>query len=172
MEQAKGRSSTAVLKQRGLRPKIGKTAAQIETWHNHASKGTRHLWWLDQATDIKSRVLAPIHREQTPHNILLAIWSMNRAVKRRRDAAEATYEGELCGFAGAHQEAKDRCYRLKDIGIAWLAHNAHLAAAYRLEQLVVRVGGGYIHSTPVLHGAELTEAGDNLVRMKAPGAAR
>lgn len=172
MEQAEELLSTVVLKQGRLWPKISETAAQIKMWHNHASNGTRHLWWLDQATDIKSRVLAPIRREQTPDNILLAIWSMNRAVKRRRDAAEATYEGELRGFAGAHQEAKDRCYRLKDIGIAWLAHNGHLATAYRPEQLVVRVGDGYIHSTLIPHGAELTEAGDNLVRMEASGAAR
>ena len=44
MEQAEERSSTAVLKQRRLPPKIGKTATQIEGWHNHASKGKRRLW--------------------------------------------------------------------------------------------------------------------------------
>ena len=116
--------------------------------------------------------MAPIHREQTPDNVLLAIWSVSRAAKRRRDAAEATYEGELHGFVGAHQEAKGRCYRLNDTGIAWLAHNGHLAAAYRHGHLVIRVGGGYVHSTLIPHGAELTEAGDTLGWIKASSAAR
>jgi hypothetical protein len=141
---------------------------KIETWHNHGSKGTRYLWRLDQTIETKSRVLAAVHLEQTPDNILLAIWSVNRAAKRRRDAAESFYEKDLHGFAGAHKKAKDRYYRLKDIGIAWLAHDGHLAAAYRHGQLVVWVGGGYsFHSTLIPHGAELAEAGDNLVRMEA-----
>jgi hypothetical protein len=168
MEPSEEYLSTAALKQRGMRPRIGETPAKIETWHNNGRTGVRHLWRLDQAVEIRSRILAPVHLEKTPENIMLAIWSVNRAAKRRRDAAEASYEKDLHGFAGAHKGAKDRYYRLKDIGIAWLAHHGHLAAAYRHGQLVVWVGDGYsFHSTLIPRGAELAKAGDNVVRMEA-----
>ena len=84
----------------------------------------------------------PVEIERTPENILLAIWSVNRAAKRRLDAAEASYSGGLHGFAGHHKSEKDQYYRLKDRGTAWLAHYGHMVAAYRHGQLVVWTGAG------------------------------
>jgi hypothetical protein len=73
-----------------------------------------------------------------------------------------------------HKIKKENYYRLKDVGIAWLASRGHLTAAYLNGHLVVWIGAGYsFHSTLMPHGAELPEAGTEAVRMDAnPASAR
>jgi hypothetical protein len=160
--------STASLKERGLRPRTGETPAKVEIWKYRGREGSRQLWRIDQAVEIKSRALVPTALDKTPENVLLAVWSVNRASKRRRDAAESAYGNDLHGFAKAHKGSKEHYYDITDRGIAWLAHHGHLSAAYRHGQLVVWVGGGYsFHSTLSPHGAELAAAGDGWVRLEA-----
>jgi hypothetical protein len=160
--------TTTALRERGLRPATGEKPAKVEQWKSHSRSGVRHLWRLDQTVEIKRRVSVPVGLDKTPANILMAIWSVNRAAKRRRDAAESSYHSDLHGFAGAHKEAKARYYRLKDRGIAWLAHHGHLTAAYRHSQLVVWLGGGFsFHSTLAPRDAALPETSAELVRMEA-----
>jgi hypothetical protein len=112
--------------------------------------------------------------DPTPENVMRAVLTVNRAAKRRRDAAASSYEKGLHGFAGMHKIEKERCYRLKDIGIAWLASRGHLTAAYLNGHLVLWVGGDYsFHSTLLPRGAELPEMETEEVRIEAkPASAR
>jgi hypothetical protein len=94
--------------------------------------------------------------ESTPENILAAIFAVNRAAKRRRDAASTTYSAELHGFAGFHSAEKRALYELKDKGIAYLASEGALVCIGIHGRLALWKGGGYrFHST--LHPLPLPE---------------
>jgi len=95
--------STAELRARGLRPRPGEKPAVIETWKFRSATGQRFRWSLTQATEIKPRILIAQPLDQTSANVLRAIWTINRAAKRRRDAAEYSYDREMHGFAGHHK---------------------------------------------------------------------
>jgi hypothetical protein len=160
--------SITTLRERGLRPRAGEAPTRIEQWSYRSRSGVRHLWRLDQTVDIKPRVLEPVTLEQTPANILRAVWTVNRAAKRRRDAAETAYGSRLHGFAGSHKRAKDQYYTLKDRGIAWLAHHGHLTATHRHAQLVVWSCDGYrFHSSLIPHDVQLPSGETDLIRQEA-----
>jgi hypothetical protein len=52
--------------------------------------------------------------EPTPENIGLALFEVNRAAKRRRDAAQKSYTFGAFSFATAHKSHKEKLYDLKD----------------------------------------------------------
>jgi hypothetical protein len=53
-------------------------------------------------------------------DVLAAVWTVNRAAKRRRDAAQACYQGRAHGFANSHKETKEQYYRLKSQALHYL----------------------------------------------------
>jgi hypothetical protein len=160
--------ATTELRERGLRPKTGERPAKIEEWKYHSRRGTRHLWRLDQTVAVKPRNLIPAEIEPTAENVLRAVWSVNRAAKRRRDAAQSSYQQAMHGFAGRHREQKEEYYRLKDRGIAWLAHKGHVAPTHRHGQLVVWEGLGYsFHSTLAPQEGPLPETGEGAAFIEA-----
>jgi hypothetical protein len=120
--------TTADLKQRGWRPKNGEEPAKVEIWHNYNGSGQRFLWRLDQAirNQAAASVACSARRDAGKHHA--CDLDVNRPAKRRRDAAEAAYEKGLHGFAGTHKIEKESYYRLKDVGVEWLASRGHLAA--------------------------------------------
>lgn len=50
--------TTAELNGRGLRPRTGEVPAAVEEWQCRSRSGTRHLWRLDQAVEVKVRTSA------------------------------------------------------------------------------------------------------------------
>lgn len=161
--------TTKELAERGLKPRKGEAPAKVEEWNYYSRRGVRHLWRLDQAEPIKRREIAAAALPVTPENVLVAVWSVNRAAKRRRDAASACYSADAHGFAGHHRERKERYYLLKDRGVAWLAQRGQLTAVHRHGRLVVWEGGGFrFHSTlaPPDHQS-LPNLGDDRVAIEA-----
>lgn len=161
--------STKDLQERGLRPRTGETPAAIEKWQGVGRSGVRHLWRLDQTVEKVARSLIPATIEITPENVLRAVWSVNRAAKRRRDAASASYENAMHGFAGHHRREKEGYYRQKDTGIMWLAAAGHVTATHRHGGLVVWEGGGFsFHSTVApLDADALPDNGSEPIRIEA-----
>jgi hypothetical protein len=160
--------STFHLRERGLRPRTGETPAAVEEWKYMSRRGTRHLWRLDQAVPIKPPAREAQSIPVSPETVLLAVWSVNRAAKRRRDAAASSYEQHQHGFAGHHRCKKQEYYDLKDRGLAWLAHYNHIAATHRHGQLVSWSGCGYrFHSTLLPPDIELPETDGSAVFIDA-----
>jgi len=60
----------------------------------------------------KQRPGEPLHH--TPENIGAALYEINKAAKRRRDAAQRAYDKGAHGLAGNHRQEKKRLYDLKD----------------------------------------------------------
>jgi hypothetical protein len=97
--------------------------------------------------------------ESTAENILAAVFAVNRAAKRRRDAASTAYSAEMYGFAGHHSSEKRGLYELKDKGIAHLASEGVLACIGIHGRLAMWKGSGYtFHST--LHPLPLPQVID------------
>jgi hypothetical protein len=62
-------------------------------------------------------------------DVLAALWTVNRAAKRRRDAAQACYQGRAHGFARAHKRTKAEYYRLKSQALHHLLAEGRLRIA-------------------------------------------
>lgn len=161
--------TTKELRERGMKPRKGEAPAKVEEWFCYTRRALRYFWRSDQAEPIKRRDIKPAALPATPENVLLAVWSVNRAAKRRRDAASACYSADAHGLARHHRVSKERYYGLKDSGIAWLAQRGQLTAVHRHGRLVVWEGGGFrFHSTiaPADH-ASLPNKGDDLFKAEA-----
>jgi hypothetical protein len=95
-------------------------------------------------------------RTRPEPDLLSAIFAVNRAAKRQRDAAQSHYLHGQHGFARLAREKKEYYYRLKDQGIKE-AHRLGLLAPVRIHgQLAFYLGQGYsFHSALKPKGIEL-----------------
>ncbi len=113
-----------------------------------------NYYYEEQVVEVRKPVPAVI--DQTPENVAAAVFAVNRAAKRRRDAAFATYMKDNHSFAAHHSAEKQELYRLKDVGIAWLATEGHMIASRIHGSLAVWEGLSYrFHSRLVQKGAKL-----------------
>jgi hypothetical protein len=91
-------------------------------------------------------------------DLLAAIFTVNRAAKRQRDAAQKHYQGRRHGFAGSSKQKKQRYYGLKDDGIIAAHQAGRLQCIGQHGGLFLWQGEGYsFHSTVKPAGLELVE---------------
>ncbi len=92
-------------------------------------------------------------------DLLAAIFAVNRAAKRWRDAAQSHYQGSRHGLARDARYKKDKLYALKDRGIAYAVARGRLQAIKVHGGLCLYRGEGYcFHSSLVLNGVELPQS--------------
>ena len=107
------------------------------------------IYLLDDFSPMQKR------RLKAPEKIdlLLAIWTVNRAAKRLRDLASSHYIGGRHGFAGHSSSRKSRLYRLKEIGIVQAYEDGRIICVGIRDEFACFVGEGYyFHSRFVPEG--------------------
>jgi hypothetical protein len=144
-------------------PKIEDRYSYMHGWH------TVYLWSevavlaAEQTGEFRE---AQIRREQrktkldTLENVdlLVAIFTVNRAAKRQRDLAQKHYRNGMHGFAGSSRKRKEEYYDLKDRGIMSAHQAGQLSCEYRHGNLFLWRGEGYsFHSTLKPTGLEVLE---------------
>jgi hypothetical protein len=98
-----------------------------------------HGWLSGQVGNGRTSITWPVYRKdqvvakrkvtaRPPQvvDVLAAVWTVNRAAKRRRDAAQACYQGRAHGFAKAHKETKEEYYCLKSQALHYLLAEGRL----------------------------------------------
>ncbi|KIL99557.1 hypothetical protein CCC_04073 [Paramagnetospirillum magnetotacticum MS-1] len=120
-------------------------------------------WWSANQVRPSGRrrrpPVVPVEVEATPENIAKAIFAVNRAAKRRRDAASATYRRKMYGIAREHAFVKRDYYDLKDRGVALLARIGMAEASDLHGGLWVwKVANYRFHSTLSPKGLTIPEA--------------
>lgn len=95
----------------GLKPKNeNMPVARVSAYYD-----TYNLFSVNDAVQKrKVSVVAPEPFPITVENIGLALYTINKAAKRRRDAAEGAYEFGHHGVAHTQKDKKERLYQLKD----------------------------------------------------------
>lgn len=87
--------------------------------------------------------------EPQPIDILAAIFTVNRASKRYRDAAESHYGNKQHGLARHSKELKNYLYCLKDKGIKYAYTNGLISCDGKQGGLYIYTGSGYIFHSPI-----------------------
>jgi hypothetical protein len=159
----------AELKERGWTDGlIEKLLPEPEIRHRYGG-GHYYLWFLrdvanaERTSAFKATREARARRDakKAAHrdvDLLAAIFTVNRAAKRQRDAAQAYYQNRMHGFAGASKRRKIQFYALKDRGIAAAHQAGRLTCLYRHGGLFLWQGESYsFHSTLKPIGLEVPE---------------
>ena len=97
-----------------LSGRVGKGTGKKITWP---------VYRLDQVEPKRTLTTRP----PQAIDVLAAVWVVNRAAKRYRDAAQACYQGRAHGFASVNKQKKEDYYRLKSQALH------HLVASGRLQ---------------------------------------
>lgn len=95
---------------------------------------------------------------------LLAIFTVNKAAKRYRDAAQSAYQQKEHGLSKANKYKKESLYQLKDKGIKYAHHNGLIDLVGRHGAFALYRGGGFcFHSYMIPKGANPDPvAGDSI----------
>lgn len=169
-----GPKTTKQWSDEGFKPAYGEQPWRIVEFRLGLRRGTAtaHFWRREQLVERKPRIIVAEPVAATPENIAAAVFAVNRAAKRRRDAAASAYDAGTHGFAKQHSKEKSALYEQKDRGIAWLASEGHLQPAKIHGSLVVWGGLGYsFHSRLKPRGVELERDAENVFRAEAKPAA-
>jgi hypothetical protein len=152
----------------GFKPAPGQKPWRIVEFDIGSRSATAYFWRREQLVERKKRKIVAEKIAATPENIAAAVFAVNRAAKRRRDAASNAYEAQSHGFARLHSAEKKKLYQMKDRGIAWLASEGHLQAEKIHGSLVVWAGLEYrFHSQLKPRGIELARDADAVFRAEA-----
>jgi hypothetical protein len=107
--------------------------------------GNRYHWLRD-----RTAIKPPKRKAPTPIevDVLAAIFTVNRAAKRYRDAAQSLYKKRAHGLSGYSKRRKEELYELKDAGIVHAYLAGHLQYCGVHGSLAIYRGEGYcFHST-------------------------
>jgi len=152
----------------GFKPAEGQKPWRVVEFDIGSRSATAYFWRREQLVERKQRKIVAEKIAATPENIAAAVFAVNRAAKRRRDAASNAYETQSHGFARLHSAEKKKLYQMKDRGIAWLASEGHLLAEKIHGSLVVWAGLDYrFHSQLKPRGIELARDADGVFRAEA-----
>lgn len=113
--------------------------------------GTYFLWSartvrrIARLADSQKAIARKKQEKPAPANVdlLAAIFAVNRAAKRHRDAAQSHYRGRRHGLSGSARQRKEYLYSLKDLGIAAAYQEGRLQFVGTHGALALYAGEGY-----------------------------
>lgn len=113
---------------------------------------------MEQSDEFVGRQARRRPQDPKPCDLLAAIFAVNRATKRWRDASQNYYRSGMKALASNAKRKKESLYNLKDRGICNALQAGRITAIERHAGLCLYEGAGYrFHSTLVPKGAELPE---------------
>lgn len=131
-------------KRRKLKRKPGVLPAGTAGFSTGSGWKTYDLYRLQDFEPVRKRVLKPA----VEIDLLLAIWTVNRATKRYRDSATSYYHQNIHGFAGHAKQTKLNLYQLKEVGIRRAYDLGRITCVGIRNDLGCFAGEGYFfHST-------------------------
>ncbi len=152
--------------QRGVLPDETRKRYGGGTFFLWAPRTISRIARLRETTEQLARQAKP-QREPVRVDLLAAIFAVNRAAKRQRDAASKQYSHRQHGFARTASETKRHLYVLKDVGIAAAVLDGRLAYAGQHARLAVYRGSGYcFHSTLLPSGQPQVHDDDSPLIMR------
>lgn len=120
----------------GYTPLQGESPAAIQ-WHRHGRES--HLYAPEQVRPIKKSAVVPAQEI----DLLAAIFTVTRAAKRYRDAAQGQYLSGSHTFAGASKQKKEYLYTIKDAGIIAAYRAGRIQPVAVHGELTVYIGEGH-----------------------------